>query len=170
VAQFRLVYFEVRQDRNIIVSIRHRVDLGLLEVRGEVDRGVSIDLDHQQLIGEVFAEVGKVSKFGCNLCKVAYGDRTLDTQAIRFKEDFVFLQPCEKSGRFAVKFDVTQGSVAEHVATDAHVLLFLSFGARGRDCEELFKGFLAGRDELRVKDDLLVVTGRAEDERLFVFK
>jgi len=104
-----------------------------------------------------------------DLGEITDGHRSISAQAIGFDENLCFLEPRKKLALRAVEFDVTEGSVAEYVASDAHMLGLLSFGARGRNCKELLKCFFSNRKRIRFENPLLIVVGCTKNQGWFVF-
>jgi len=76
-------------------------------VRGKFDHCVCVDLNHHELINEVFAEVCEVSNRRVEFRKVADGNRTFGSKAVGFDKNFRFLEPGKKVSVRAVELDLT---------------------------------------------------------------
>jgi len=132
-------------------------------VRSKGNGCFSIDVDQHELVDEMVAEVAEMSDGGCDFCKVADGGWSIDPQTVRFKKDVLFLEPCEKMAIGAVKLNVADASVAEHMAADAYVRLVLFFDASGGYFEEFFEFGLSGWEGGGGKGNLFVVVSSAKD-------
>jgi len=62
--------FQSRENWDIVISIRHGIELCLLKMRSEFDCGIRIDVNQQELTHKMVMEVGKVGESRFDFCKV----------------------------------------------------------------------------------------------------
>jgi len=111
----------------------------------------------------MITEVGQVRISASNLGEVSNRCQTMNTQAVRFKEDSLFLEPGKKISIFAAEFDVTQALVAQYMAADANLGLVLALDARCRYLEIFFEFGFSCRHRGRHKDNLIIVSRCAKN-------
>jgi len=133
------VDFKVRDNRYVIIAICHGVKLSISKIWGKFYGSFCRDLDKHQLVNHVFSKEGKVCDIRCNFCKIAGHNRTLDAETIRFNENVFLLEPAKKMTVVALKLDVAECTVAQHVASNANMCLVVFFIASSGHFKELLK-------------------------------
>jgi len=63
----------------------------------------------------------------------------LDSEAVQLNENMFLLEPAKKMAVIASKLDVTEGAVAQHVASDANVRFVVFFVVGCGHFKELLK-------------------------------
>jgi len=103
---------KVWEDWYIFIAIGHGFKLCMLEMWGKKNSSIGIDINEHELVDEVAVKICKVSKHRIEFHKVADGNQTFGSQAIRFNKHFGLLKPCEEMILIAVKFDTSNGLIA----------------------------------------------------------
>jgi len=70
-----------------------------------------------------FTKIGKMGEERVEVGEIPYHDRAVRSKAIGFKKYVSLLKPGEEVVVFAAEFDIAEGTIAQHVASDAHVCL-----------------------------------------------
>jgi len=112
-------------DRDVIVAIRHGINLGLFQVWGQFNCSGSIDLDKHKLVNQIIMKVGKVSDRWRNFGEVSDSYRAFDAQTVRFKEYSFLLQPLEKMAISTSELDVAEALTAENMAANTYLCFIL---------------------------------------------
>jgi len=162
-AQPYLVLFKGQKDWYKVIAICHGINLHLFEVQREFDSSCSINVNQHELINKVVMKISKVSKSGCNFREVSNSYRSIDAQTIGFNKCFLFLEPCKKIAIRASELDVSKGTIAEHMASNADMHLVLFFNASGWHFEKLLEFVFACRNQCRCEVNLFVIGGISKD-------
>jgi len=87
----------------------------------------------------VFTKVGKVRDVRCNFCKIADCNQMLDSRTVQLNKNAFLLEQAKKVAIVAVKLDLAECTVAQHVASDENVRFVVFFVVSGGHFEELVK-------------------------------
>jgi len=90
------------------------------------------------------SEMLQVGDIGCDFCEIPDSCRTFRPQTVGFDKYSCLFKPGEKVIVRALEFDISEGAVAENVASDADIQLVLGEDASGRYGEKFLKFGLAG--------------------------
>jgi len=133
------IKLKVREDQNVVIAICHHFELCVFEMRSKFHCGFCCNLNQHQLVDEVLTKFTRLVSSGAIFMKYPIVVR----QSVPKLSDLIKMHACLSQARkvvvFTAELDVAKASVAEHMASDAYILLVLCVDLSCRHSEKFLK-------------------------------